>query len=80
SVVTPRQLPRAVALSSSATQTAIIVGPALGGFAYVAGPGAVYGIGALLFLAAATLITLLRLRQRPQRLTAPVSVATLFAG
>lgn len=80
SVVTPRQLPRAVALSSSATQTAIIVGPALGGFAYVAGPGVVYGIGALLFLAAATLITLLRLRQRPQRLTAPVSISTLFAG
>ncbi len=41
SVVTPRQLPRAVALASSAGQTAIIIGPALGGFAYVAGPGVV---------------------------------------
>lgn len=80
SVVAPRQLARAVALSSSATQTAIIVGPALGGFAYVAGPGVVYGIASVLFLVAAGLITALRLRQRQQRLTAPVSLSTLFAG
>ncbi|MGY8526739.1 MFS transporter [Paracidovorax citrulli] len=79
-VVGPRQLARAVALSSSATQAAIIVGPALGGFAYVAGPGVVYGIGATLFLAAAVLVTALKLRQAQQRLTAPVSVQTLFAG
>lgn len=80
SVVTPRQLAGAVALSSSATQAAIIIGPALGGFAYVAGAGVVYAISATLFLTAAVLITLLKLRQAPQRLTAPVSIATLFAG
>ncbi|CAG9169458.1 MFS transporter [Cupriavidus respiraculi] len=80
SVVTPRQLAGAVALSSSATQAAIIIGPALGGFAYVAGAGVVYAISATLFLTAAVLITLLKLRQAPQRLTAPVSVSTLFAG
>lgn len=80
SVVTPRQFPRAVALSSSATQTAIIIGPALGGFAYVAGPGVVYAISATLFAAAACLVSALKLRQAVQRLTTPVSIATLFAG
>lgn len=80
SVVTPRQLPRAVALSSSAAQTAIIIGPALGGFAYVAGPGVVYTISAVLFAIAAVLVFTLKLRQAAQRLTAPVSVKTLFAG
>ncbi|GAA0847845.1 MFS transporter [Cupriavidus pauculus] len=80
SVVTPRMLPRAVALSSSAAQTAIIIGPALGGFAYVAGPGVVYAISATLFAIAAALVFTLKLRQAAQRLTAPVSVKTLFAG
>ncbi|SDD37077.1 Predicted arabinose efflux permease, MFS family [Cupriavidus sp. YR651] len=80
SVVTPRQLPRAVALSSSAGQTAIIIGPALGGFAYVAGPGVVYSISAALFAIAAILVATLKLRQAAQRLTTPVSLKTLFAG
>ncbi|MFJ5381351.1 MFS transporter [Cupriavidus sp. CER94] len=80
SVVTPRQLPRAVALASSAAQTAIIIGPALGGFAYVAGAGVVYTISAMLFAIAAGLVFTLKLRQAAQRLTAPVSIKTLFAG
>ena len=80
SVVTPRQLPRAVALASSAAQTAIIIGPALGGFAYVAGAGVVYTISAVLFAIAAVLVFTLKLRQAAQRLTAPVSIKTLFAG
>ncbi|SDP11143.1 Predicted arabinose efflux permease, MFS family [Ralstonia sp. 25mfcol4.1] len=80
SVVTPRQLPRAVALASSAAQTAIIIGPALGGFAYVAGAGVVYAISAVLFAIAAVLVFTLKLRQAAQRLTAPVSIKTLFAG
>ena len=80
SVVTPRQLPRAVALASSAAQAAIIIGPAIGGFAYVAGPGVVYALSATLFAVAAVLVSGLTLRQPMQRLTAPVSVKTLFAG
>ena len=79
-VVTSRQLPRAVALASSAGQTAIIVGPAVGGFAYAAGSGVVYGMAAALFAIAALLVSGLGLRQAPQRLTAPVSMQTLFAG
>ncbi|WP_454727533.1 MULTISPECIES: MFS transporter [Cupriavidus] len=80
SVVTARQLPRAVAMSSSAVQTAIIIGPALGGFAYVAGPGVVYAISAALFAIAACLVSALKLRQAVQRNNTPVSIATLFAG
>jgi len=80
SVVTPRQLPRAVALASSAAQAAIIIGPAIGGFAYVAGPGVVYALSATLFAVAAVLVSGLTMRQPMQRLTAPVSVKTLFAG
>ncbi|AOZ01985.1 MFS transporter [Cupriavidus sp. USMAHM13] len=80
SVVSPRQLPRAVALSSSAAQSAIIIGPAVGGFAYVAGPGVVYAISAVLFCMAAVLVSGLTLRQAAPRITTPVSLQTLFAG
>ena len=37
-------LSRAIAANASASQTAIIAGPALGGIIYVAGPAAVYGV------------------------------------
>lgn len=80
SVVTTRQLPKAVALSSTAAQAGIIFGPAVGGFAYAAGPGVVYGMSATLFAIAAVLVSGLTLRQAAQRLTAPVSVETVFAG
>lgn len=41
-------LPRALAFSASGSQFAIIAGPAAGGFVYVAGAGAVYGLCTLL--------------------------------
>jgi MFS family permease len=41
-LVPPEVLPRALAFSSAGMQGAIIVGPALGGFVYVAGASAVY--------------------------------------
>jgi len=46
-LVEPRQLPRALALSASGRQVGIIVGPALGGAFYIAGPGTVYSVCAL---------------------------------
>ncbi len=54
--VGPRNLPHAVALSSTAGQTGIVVGPALGGFLYVAGPSVVYALCGALFIAASVLI------------------------
>src|SRR5262249_20859126 len=53
--VVPRPLiSRAMAWLMSATQTARIVGPALGGFLYVIGPGTTYATAAALFLGAGT--------------------------
>jgi MFS family permease len=43
-LVEPAQFPRAVAWNSTAFQSAIIAGPALGGILYAVGPGLVYGI------------------------------------
>jgi MFS family permease len=60
-------LPRAVAATSSATQAAIISGPALGGFLYVVSPVLTYGLCAVLFLIASVLILFLPVRgQRPE--------------
>jgi len=57
----PRLVPRAIyanalALNTSALQTATIVGPTLGGLLFVAGPRAVFGVGAAAFVAAAALV------------------------
>src|SRR5580692_9354878 len=43
-LVPPERLPRAIALSSSAYQAAVIAGPALAGFIYALGPPLTYGI------------------------------------
>jgi predicted MFS family arabinose efflux permease len=79
SLVPATLLPRAVAASATAGQTAIVLGPALGGFLYVAGPGAVYGLCAALLLTASALNATLQVeRRRPQR--EPPTASTLFGG
>ena len=72
-------LPRAMAMSASAGQAAMIMGPALGGFLYVAGPGTVYVIAAALYLVAATLMARLRYESTPPR-REPATLKTVFAG
>ena len=47
SLVPAEILPRAMAASASAFQTAMIVGPALGGLLYALGPGVVYAAAAM---------------------------------
>jgi len=71
-------LPRAMAFSSAGLQAAIIAGPALGGFIYVAGPSVVYATCAALFAVAAALCLTIR-HARPTA-GAPVSLQTLLAG
>ncbi len=71
--------PRAAAWSTSAMQTATIVGPALGGFLYVAGPAVVYATAGVLFLAASVFIALIRIERMPSK-HEPVSIRSLFAG
>src|SRR4029077_5495589 len=72
-------VPRAVAGSATANQSATIIGPALGGFIYAASPLAVYGTCCALFVVAGLLV----LRGRIERAAAPREPFTLkvfFAG
>ncbi len=79
SMVPAKLLSRAMAASAAAGQSAMIIGPALGGFLYVAGPSVVYVISALLSLSAAALMLRLRLERPPQK-RVPPTLRTLFAG
>ena len=72
-------LPRALAFSSMGSQAAIVAGPALGGFIYVAGPQAVYGACGALFAIAGALINGVRYDHAPPD-HREMSVATLMAG
>lgn len=78
-LVPPEVLPRALAFSSAGMQAAIIGGPALGGFVYVAGADVVYAMCALLFGAACLLMLGVRHHHAPLP-KAPVSLDTLLAG
>jgi MFS family permease len=72
-------LARAVAVTSSATQAAIISGPALGGFLYVVSPVLTYAICAVLFLIAGLLIMFLP--KRDQRIESrKTDLKEFFAG
>jgi len=74
-----RLIPRAAAWSASANQTATILGPALGGLLYVAGARIAYAASGALFLAAAALLSGIRIdRERPRQ--EPVTFRSLFAG
>jgi MFS family permease len=78
-LVPPRLLPKAVASSSTATQTAIIIGPAFGGLLYIAGPAWTYSACAATFAAAALLTGLIRYeRVLPPR--EPATLKSVFAG
>jgi MFS family permease len=79
SLVPQALLPRALAFSSAGMQGAIIAGPALGGFIYVAGPGATYAVCAALFAIASVLCALIRYEHVP-RSAGPVTWETLLAG
>jgi MFS family permease len=64
-LVTEERFPRAVALTSSVRQTAVIVGPALGGAIYLLGPALAYSTCVACFAAVAVLIATLRTRSAP---------------
>ena len=78
--VVPRaQLPQATAWSTSANQTAQIVGPAFGGLLYGIGAGPAYLACALSFAAAAALVGAIPLRAKPPSRT-PVTLESVFSG
>jgi MFS family permease len=70
---------RAVAAWTSANQTAVICGPALGGLIYAASPIAVSVICVIFFSIAITLVTLIQTTGTPARRDAP-SLASVLAG
>ena len=72
-------LSRAVAANASAGQTAIVLGPALGGLLYVAGPSTVYGACAVMFLTASVLVQRIHVERKPTR-REPPTLASVFAG
>jgi predicted MFS family arabinose efflux permease len=78
-LVRPQLIPRAAAASASSNQTAIILGPALGGLAYALGPALVYGLATAGFIAASLLISSIRITLPPPSRERP-SLASLFGG
>lgn len=58
-LVPPASLPRAIALSSIAWQSASVAGPALGGLLYAGNPDAPYWVAAILMMVANIMVTLL---------------------
>jgi len=78
-LVPPALLPRAMAVNGSAMQAAMIMGPALGGLLYVAGPGVVYAVAAGLYLVSTVMVSQLRYEHAPPK-REPATLKTLFAG
>ena len=79
SLVTPEVLPRALAVSSSVMQVAVIGGPALGGFVYGTGAAAAYGVAFTLFVLSLLIVAGIRYRRAaPDH--ARVTLASVFAG
>jgi MFS family permease len=76
-------LPRAIAASASAQQTAVICGPSIGGLLYTTlGAATVYATCAAVFVAAGVLISLITASRgdAPKAERKPISLETLFAG
>ena len=78
-IVPAALLQRAIAASATASQTAIICGPAIGGLLYVFGASTVYLTCTAVFVLASILISLITLRSSPSS-KGPVTAAAVFAG
>ena len=78
-VVPLKLLARATAASSSATQLAVIFGPALGGLLYAVSPVLVYVLCCTLWIVAGLSVGLIRIERTPPA-REPVRVAVLLAG
>jgi MFS family permease len=79
SLVPAPMVPRAIGAWTSANQTAVICGPALGGLIYAASPVAVGTLCVAFFSAAVTLVGLVR-ATAPAATRDPPSFASLLAG
>ncbi|MDR3520742.1 MAG: MFS transporter [Acidocella sp.] len=78
-VVPDGMLQKGTAISNGAFQTATIIGPAIGGFAYAISPVLPYALMAALWLLATVLNGLIQM-DRPAVAKEPPTLASLFAG
>jgi MFS family permease len=78
-VVPPLILPHAIAASSTAQQTAVIAGPAIGGMLYLLGPVTVYATCTVISLLAVFLVIQVKPIYKSQD-KAPVTFKSVFAG
>ncbi|MEM6160950.1 MFS transporter [Erwinia sp. P6884] len=78
-LVPPAILARATAANAASMQTAAMLGPAIGGFLYVAGPGVVYATTGVLYLISILMVSRLRYEHAPPPRT-PATFASVFAG
>jgi MFS family permease len=78
-IVSKELFPQAAALSASAFQFAVILGPALGGLLYAFGPTAVYCIAGVFPLLTGMLVSNIVVTQEYSRKTS-VNIKSLFAG
>src|SRR6185503_17200098 len=78
-IVPPEILPRAIAASATASQTAIICGPALGGLLYIFGASTVYLTCTAVFVLASVLVSQIQMQRTPLD-KKPVTLDAVFAG
>ena len=77
-LVPAREFPRVAAANSLTSQTAVIVGPAIGGFLYLAGPHVPFLAAAV--LQACGLVAIMRLPAQRAAARGPLSSAALLEG
>jgi MFS family permease len=79
-IVSQGRLPKSIAWSSSAFQTAVIAGPAIGGFLYAAGPLAAYSVCAVCFAGAGIGIATLGGRRLVRQITQLSALERVIEG
>jgi hypothetical protein len=72
-------LPRCLAWSGAVRKLSVVIGPALGGALYLAGPAAAYSVSAVCFVGAAVLLRGVEL-PFVERAKQPITLDTLFGG
>ena len=78
-IVPTSMLQRAVATSTSLMQTALIIGPSLGGLLYGVSPVAPFAVAAVLFAVASFNVISIRMHWTPSK-REPVTLTSVFAG
>ena len=79
-IVSKNILPRAISMSTTAIQTAIIIGPTVGGLLLVFGASIVYVVVAAALMVSALFTYLVKVKQAREREVAPISLRSFFLG